>query len=256
MILTLVQIQVFVLILSRVAGIFLEAPVYSARSFSTSAKIAMVIWITITMWFNAPVKSLPPDISSFILLLINEFIIGFAIGFICNAFFESLQSAGNLIDLQMGTSIASAMDPNTGAMSSMIGRLTYFMGIVLFLILNGHHMVLSAVNQSFRVLPIGYQINFFNPNLVLQMIGIVSSMLLISLQLSVPALLMIFLSDFSFGIVSRVAPQVNVFMLGFQVKPSLGILALLFSIPLLTSQVGTLINNMMAEIVKLFVYLK
>ncbi len=250
MVLTLPQIQVFLLIFARIAGIFIEAPVYNARTFPTLGKVALAIWISCTMWFSAPVEALPPDTIIFIIMLLSEFFIGFAIGFVCNALFEALQSAGNLIDLQMGTSIASAMDPNTGAMSSMIGRLAFFLGLVVFFILNGHHMILSGVHQSFNVLPIGHTINF-SSGLTLQVVEAVSSLLLIALQLAVPALLIIFLSDFSFGIVSRVAPQVNVFMLGFQVKPSLGMLALLFSVPLITSHVGTLINQMIQEIIRL-----
>lgn len=255
MVLTLVQVQVFVLILARISGIFVEAPVYSARTFPIPAKVALAIWISVLMWFSIPVKALPTDTLLFILMLVNEFIIGFSIGFVCNVLFEALQSAGNLIDLQMGTSIASAMDPNTGTMTTMVGRLAFFMGIVTFLILNGHHMVLAGVHNSFSLLPLGYKINF-SSGITLQMINLVSSLLMISLQLAIPALLMIFLSDFSFGIVSRVAPQVNVFMLGFQVKPTLGMLALLFSVPLLTSHVGVIINNMLQEIVKLLLNFK
>ncbi|MFA5103981.1 MAG: flagellar biosynthetic protein FliR [Candidatus Margulisiibacteriota bacterium] len=250
MILTLPQMQVFLLVFARVAGMFIEAPVFSSRTFPATGKVAMAIWIASAMWFSAPVTMLPPDSFVFIIMLLSEFSIGFAIGFVCSIFFETLQSAGNLIDLQMGTSIASSVDPNTGAMSSMIGRLAFFMGLVVFFILNGHHMILAGVHQSFTVMPVGHLINF-SSNFTLQIIEAVSSLLLIALQLAVPALLIIFLSDFSFGIVSRVAPQVNVFMLGFQVKPSLGILALLFSAPLLTSHVGTLINQMIQEIIKL-----
>lgn len=255
MVLTLPQIQVLVLIFARVAGIFIEGPLFSARTFPALAKTALAIWVSFALMFSTPVSMLPPDSIIFIIMLLSEFFIGFAIGFVCNVFFETLQSAGNLIDLQMGTSIASAMDPNTGAMSSMIGRLAYFLGLVTFLVLNGHHMILAGVHQSFLALPIGHLMNFSSA-LTLQVVDSVASLLLISLQLSVPALLIIFLADFSFGIVSRVAPQVNVFMLGFQVKPSLGILALLFSAPLLTSHVSTLINQMIQEIMKLLVNIK
>ncbi len=249
MVLTLPQIQVFLLIFARVVGIFIQAPVYSARTFPTLGKTALAVWISAAMWFSAPVEALPPNMPVFVFMLMSEFMIGFVIGFVCNALFEALQSAGNLIDLQMGTSIASAMDPNTGAMSSMVGRLAFFMGLVVFLILNGHHMILAGVHHSFSVIPIGHTIHF-SAGLALQVVEAVSSLFLIALQLAVPALLIIFLSDFSFGIVSRVAPQVNVFMLGFQVKPSLGMLALLFSVPLITSHVGTLINQMVQEIIK------
>jgi len=255
MVVTLPQIEVFVLVLSRIAGIFIQAPVYNSRTFPALGKTALAIWISAVMLMVVPVKALPDSSFTFMIMIASELIIGFLIGFVCQILFTGIQAAGDLIDLQMGTSIANSLDPNTGSVSSMVGKLTFFIGTVTFLILNGHHMILAGVHQSFNAIPVGYLINI-SPNLTTQLIELVGVMLLIAVQLAVPALLMIFLSDFSFGIVSRVAPQVNVFMLGFQIKPSLGMLAILFSIPLIANHIGTLTNQMIQEIVKLFVTIR
>ena len=81
-------------------------------------------------------------------------------------------------------------------------------------------------------------------------------MLLTAVQLSAPALVIIFLSDFAFGIVSRVAPQVNVFMLGFQVKPSLGLLVIIFTLPLLISHISSIMGQMATEAVRMLTIIK
>lgn len=256
MVLTLPQVEVFMMVLARTAGIFLLAPVFNTRTFPTLGKIALIIWISVVLWFVVPVSpALPDGMLPFALLLIKELLTGAIIAFICHVLFSAVQSAGDIIDLQMGMSIATALDPSTGMVTTIVGKLTYYIAITVFLILNGHHMVLAAVNQSFRAIPVGAPI-VFDQNIVLQMISVSSNMFLIAVQLASPALLLIFLSDFAFGIVSRVAPQVNVFMLGFQVKPTLGLLAILFSLPLLISNISVIIGQMTQEIIRTFSIIK
>lgn len=243
------------MILARVAGIFVEAPVYNSRTFPATAKTAFAIWITALLWFVVPVRTIPDGAVMIFLFVFKEFVIGFLIGFVCQILFASIQAGGDLIDLQMGTSIATALDPNSGTVASMVGRLCFFLGMMVFLIINGHHMILSAVQSSFRVLPVGSPINVSGP-LVFQLISLVSVLLILALQLAAPALILIFLSDFAFGIVSRVAPQVNVFMLGFQVKPSLGLLTILFCLPLIMSHIALITGQMLQELLKLMVNLR
>ncbi len=251
MVLTLVQIEVFLLILARIAGLFIETPVLNAKTFPSSGKTALAIWISIIMLFFVPYSHNPvnnPVVMVF--LIINEVAIGFLIGFVCQILFGAVQAAGEIVDLQMGLSIASAFDPSTGAVTSIVGKLFFYLALVMFVMLNGHHMVLSAVYQSFRVIPVGTFIHI-SGNLVTQLTMLVASMLLIALQLAVPALLLIFLFDFSLGIISRVAPQVNVFQLGFQMKPTIGLIAILFSTPFLITHISNMIAQMIQEIIKL-----
>lgn len=258
MVLTLPQIEVFLLILARVAGIFLEAPLFSARTIPGIVKMALAIWLTLVIWFIVPISpsiTLPQINLAFAFLLVKEIMVGFLIGFVCQLLFAAIQSAGDFIDLQMGMSIATALDPSTGAVSTILGRLCFFLGVIIFLITNGHHMLLSALYQSFRLLPLGAPINL-SGNVITQLILLGGSLWLIALQLATPALILIFLSDFSLGIVSRVAPQVNVFMLGFQLKPIIGLLALLFSLPLFIGFISLLTNQMMQEIIKLLFNLR
>lgn len=258
MVITLPQIEVFLLIFARVAGIFLEAPVFNARTIPAFLKIAFAIWLTAIFWFIIPIldasrfTSITP---SFIFLVINELIIGMLIGFVCQILFAAVQATGDFIDLQMGMSIATMLDPSTGAVATILGRLCFFVAVVVFLITNGHHMILSGLYQSFRLIPLASPITI-SSNLITQLIHLGESLWLISLQLATPALLLIFLSDFSLGIVSRVAPQVNVFMLGFQLKPMLGLLAILFSLPLIINFISLLSAQMVQEIIKLFVNIK
>lgn len=257
MTIALFQINALLLIIARIAGVFTQAPVFNSRSFNTSAKAALAVWLALILWFVTPLSpQLPSSALAFVLLLINEVAFGFLIGLICNVLFIAIQSAGEMMDVQMGLSVAQALDPTFGAVISVIGRLTFFTALTVFLVLDGHHMLLSALHQSFTVLPAGQPFAFGNYNLVMQLSMLVSNLWLTALKIAAPILLLIFISDFTFGIVSRVAPQVNVFMLGFQVKPSLGLFAFTILVPFLIKYIGKMIEIMGEQIILLFSLVK
>ena len=257
MIITIQQIIVFFLIVGRIAGVFIQAPIFNSRSFPFFAKTVIAIWISIVLWFVTPIHStLPDSFSAFILALIFEVAIGFIIGFIVNIIFIAVQSAGEMMDLQMGLSVATALDPVFGAVISVVGKLAFFMALIIFITADGHHLILSGLHQSFTALPVGKLANFSSPNLAMQIIELGSNLWLTAIKLAAPVVLLIFISDFTFGIVSRVAPQVNVFMLGFQVKPSLGLLGLLLSLPFIVKYINKLLEFMAEQLVLLTTTIK
>jgi flagellar biosynthesis protein FliR len=192
----------------------------------------------------------------FVSLLIGQFLIGVIIGFIINIIFLAFQAAGEIIDMQMGLSVAQALDPVFGAVISIIGRLTFNVALIIFLVVNGHHMILSALHQSFTIVPVGALPNLLNPSITGQVIDLGRMLWLTAFQLAGPAILMIFLLDFSFGIVSRVAPQVNVFMLGFQIKPSLGLIAILFTLPFWVKIISKTMETMGGEVIRVLMAIK
>ncbi|OGB89216.1 flagellar biosynthetic protein FliR [candidate division WOR-1 bacterium RIFCSPHIGHO2_01_FULL_53_15] len=257
MIVSAAQIEVFALILARIAGIFIQAPVFSSRSFAAPAKTAFAVWLTLLLWFVTPVaQPLPTSLLSFALTIVGEVAFGFTVGFIVNLLFIAIQGAGEIIDMQMGLSVASALDPIFGAVISVIGRLTFFIALIIFIELDGHHMVLSALHQSFALLPAGKLANFSSYGLVQQLMNLGAAFWLTAIKLAVPAILMIFLIDFTFGIVSRVAPQVNVFMLGFQVKPILGLFAISLTLPYLVRYIGNLLETIGQEVIRFMMIVK
>lgn len=257
MIISLEQLEVFLLIAARIGGIFIRAPVLSMRPIPSWIKTAICLWIAAVLWFVVPLpRALPPNNFTLIMALINEVLIGFLIGFICSLIFEAIRAAGSIMDLQMGLSIATLMSPLTGGLVSIIGQFAFIIGMIMFFILDAHHMILAAFHQSFRMLPLGMPINLFSDKLAIQILELGGALWTTALQIAIPVILLIFLSDFTFGIVSRVAPQVNVFMLGFQVKPSLGLIGIILILPLFIRQIAFLFAKMGEEMLRLFLALK
>jgi flagellar biosynthetic protein FliR len=244
MVISLPQVEIFLLILARVAGLFIEAPILSAKSIPTTVKVCLAIWVSTVLWFVVPVRALPDSMLTFSIAIFIEVFIGFIIGYVSALVIQSAQAAGDILDMQMGLSIANVLSPTTGQMTSITGTLMFMIALIAFLLVNGHHMVFSAIHQSFVAIPIITFIDFSKPGLLLQMLDLLKFFWISTVQLCAPMLLLIFLSDFAFGIVSRVAPQVNVFMLGFQVKPSLGMFGLVLIAPLIINHITTLIGTM------------
>ena len=252
MIISLEQLVVFALILGRIAGIFIAAPIFSSRSVPFFLKTAMAIWVALLFWFVVPVhQTLPVVLPAFILALVLEVAIGFTIGFLCNIIFLAIQAGGEIMDMQMGLSVATALDPVFGAVISVIGRLAFFTALIMFISVDGHHLILAALHQSFTAVPVGKIANFGSPQLALQIIELGGTLWYTAIRIAAPVILLIFISDFTFGIVSRVAPQVNVFMLGFQVKPSMGLFGFIMLLPFLVKHINRLIEFMTQQLILL-----
>ncbi|MDI6731275.1 MAG: flagellar biosynthetic protein FliR [Candidatus Margulisbacteria bacterium] len=246
------QLTVFLLILARISGVFIQAPVFSSRNVPFYIKTAIAVWLSLILWFVVPISPLlPTGVVSLIFALTFETAFGFLIGFVCSIIFLAIQSAGEIMDLQMGLSVASALDPVFGSVISIIGRMTFMLALIIFINANGHHLILSAFYESFSILPAGTVANFTSSKLAMQLINLGASFWATAIILSAPIVLLIFLSDFAFGIVSRVAPQVNVFMLGFQVKPMLGLLGISLCLPFIASYIDKMIELIMGQVLLL-----
>jgi flagellar biosynthesis protein FliR len=250
MVISFPQIELFLLIVARLVGLFLDAPVLSAKSIPMVIKVGLIIWLATVFWFVVPIKYLPDTMPLFVFSLAQEILIGYVMGFVASIVLQSAQAAGDILDMQMGLSVANVLSPTTGAMTSLTGTLLYMVALVVFLIIDGHHMVLSAVYESFTAIPLVTFVDFSKANFLFTMLGLMQFFWISTLQLCAPMLLLIFLIDFSFGIMSRVAPQVNVFMLGFQVKPSLGLFGLMLISPLLINHMISMITSSSGQLLK------
>lgn len=245
----------FFLVMVRLAGFFTTAPVFNSKLISTRVKTALIFWLTLIIMFVIPIpKNIPEFSSYFIIYLIHGFLFGALIGAIANFIFSGVQFAGSLMDMQMGLSVAQTFDPMVGAQVTIMERLMQFLCLLIFINLRGHHILLGGIYESFRMFPVTSMINLENS--YISIIELCKLLFYIGVQISAPIVLVIFLLDFSFGIISRVAPQVNVFQLGFQVKPVLGGLIFILLLPLMIDRITAYLLPINDHILKLFALLQ
>lgn len=245
------NILVFFIVLARVIGLFTIAPFFSERIIPQMMKAIFILWITVVLWFVVDVPVNLPTAPIFVFtFMINEFLIGLGIGFIARIILVGIQTAGSLMDMQMGLSAAAIFDPTSGSQSTLMSKAMFYFGIIAFISINAHHLLLVVFRESFKVIPPVKLVEYSNMPEMLGELG--ARMFFIAVSLSLPIIIIIFLLDFSLGLLSRLAPQVNVFFLGFQIKPILGIWMFMLVAPVLGGKMSDLFYNVSVNVLDFY----
>jgi flagellar biosynthetic protein FliR len=253
MILSVPQLQVFMLVLARVTGVFVEVPIFSDRTINRSARLALIFWVSFVLWTVTPFQgaALPTNNLLFGLVLIKEAFVGFTIGLIVKLIFSGIEAGGELIGSQMGLSVATILNPASGSQQVVVTQLLRFLVITIFLAMDGHHLILEALFRSYSAVSmVTGNLNF--PDSGIQVLRVGGELFKIALSIATPIMLVIFLLDFAFGMVARVAPQVNIFQLGFQLKPSLGMFIMLLTLPFLVDRITVYLGLTIEEIARMY----
>jgi flagellar biosynthetic protein FliR len=228
---TQTQIEIFLLVLLRVGGILFVAPIFGHKSVPAILKIGFSLILALILVplvkFNS--ASLPDSFFSLTLVLGREVACGLLIGFLLLLIFIGVQMAGFLVGLQMGFGIVNIFDPNSQTQISVIGQFKFLIAMLFFLAINGHHILISAIFESFRIIPLG-QVNF-SPLAIDKIIQMFAQVFAIAIKIEAPVLVTLFLTDVAMAIVARTIPQMNIFIVGFPVKIGVGLFVLAFSLP-------------------------
>jgi flagellar biosynthetic protein FliR len=214
--------------LTRVMGVIAVAPIFSRSSIPNKVKLGFGIMLTLII-----VPTLPPlpqfEIFSFqgLLILVQQLIIGLAIGFSMRLVFAAVDVAGQLIGMSMGLGFASFFDPSQGQ-STAVNRFLGLLAMLIFLSLDGHLMIVTAVANSFVTMPIVVTGGGINPMKIAVWGEIIFSA---GLLLALPAVAALLITNMALGILTRTAPQLNLFGIGFPITLSMGFLILALALP-------------------------
>ncbi len=240
----LVAFKLYLLMGTRMSGIFMFAPIFGTRSVPMFMKVGLVAVTTYLFFVTIPMSKNVADVHLLVyaIYILKELSIGIAIGYVAQILFGAIQFAGKMIDMMMGLHVASVFDPMTHEQQSLMGQLLYIMAIFFFLQVDGHHIVIEAVGRSFYTLPIGAL--SIHHSLIDFFIQIVNTIFLVGLQIAAPIAAILFLIDFSLGLVAKAVPQMNVFLLGMPLKIMIGFMflmvMLIYILPVLSQLFGTI----------------
>ncbi len=227
-------LPIFLLVLCRITAFFVTAPVFSTRGVPLPFKIGMSVFVSLITFMAMPIETMPPIDTAYVLLVVKEVLIGLLYGFTAYLFFSVVQIAGSFVDTQMGLGIANVMDPMTGAQSPITGNFKFFIAILLFLALNGHHYLLKGIMDSYTYLPIVSDSLFrtiANGNLSTFLVQAFVSAFYLAFQLVAPMIVSLFLVDVALGMLARTSPQFNIFVIGLPVKLMVGLFLLFIMVP-------------------------
>lgn len=234
----------------RIGGFVLTAPVASESSVPAPVKIALSIALAFIL---APLAPVPPGLSIFsgagVLAAVQEVMIGIAIGMVVQLTFEALTFAGQSISMSMGLGFATLVDPEHGADTPVLGQFFMIVGTLAYLSLNGHLVLIGALATSFKSLPIGGA--DIDQNLLWSM-GLWGARIFeTGLLVALPAVVALIIVNLALGVVTRAAPQLNLFGIGFTITLMSGFVVLIAGLDGLMTGISGLLTSALSAVVDL-----
>ena len=214
----------------RVLGLIVAEPVLGNTSVPIAAKLGLAIFVTLLL---APVlPSMPrvdPASAAGLVIAVQQLLIGLAMGFTIRIALTAAEMAGQLSGLQMGLGFAVFFDPQTSAQTAVLGQFLGLFAILIFLSLNGHFVVLTTLADSFQALPVSAAP--LNPLGWRVLVGWGATIFSAGLLISLPLIAALLLANVAVGIMTRAAPQLNIFAVGFPLTLATGFVALYLAAP-------------------------
>lgn len=216
----------------RVLALFGAMPVLGQRSVPVRLRVALAFLIALCAQASLPeMPVVALDSALALLLLIQQLLVGLTLAFAARIVFAAIELAGEVIGLQMGMNFAGFFDPMTGGQSTSVSK---FFGVSiswLFIVINGHLLLISAVVQSFQAFPVGPEPFAFLRAVRPQVWG--AEVFHLGLWIALPLVAMLLFVNLVLGIIARVAQQMNIFAIGFPITLSVGLIGVLATLPMM-----------------------
>lgn len=222
---------VVLLIFLRVIAAFMSSPIYSSNYIPTLVKIVLAAIIAYMIFLVMDKSNVHIDLNlvALALLGIKEVISGLLLGFALNMVFYGINYAGLLIGYQMNLTMATLFNPMEETSNDVIGQALYFLGLLVFLLINGHHYIITALAHSFMVIPLGKYA--FNEAVLQILIKISGMVFVLAVKIAAPVIVSFFLLHIGEAIIARLIPQMQVFFVTQPLKILLGFILLIALVP-------------------------
>lgn len=231
----------------RMVTFLVIAPPFSYNAFPLRIKAMLGLGLALAVSAKTVPGYEPLSTAGFVGALVVELLTGAVLGFLVMLVFAAVQSAGNLIDLFGGFQLAQAFDPQSMVNGAQFSRLFQMTALALLFVSDGYQLILGGLANSFAAFPLGQGVDLAGP--ASAMVPALTGMFLAAVQIAGPLLVILFLADIGLGLLTRVAPALNAFALGFPLKILLTLIfaAVIFvALPRIVSSVtGDAVSTMM-----------
>lgn len=247
------HLEFYLLIFIRIAGMVSVAPFYGLRGVPRRIRIGLGLCIALVV---ASVTEYTPlaytTIIGFSFLFLKELVVGLSVGFMANLCLSIVNLSGMFIDREIGLTMVTAFDPTTNSNATISADMYNYLLIVIMLCSNMHHFVISAICDSFQVIPVGGAL--FNGEAVYSIImAFMTEYFIIAFRIALPIFVTITLCNVILGILAKTAPQMNMFSVGIELKLLLGLLimvATVFFLPGLADYLYDLMENIVLNLLR------
>lgn len=228
-------------VLFRITSFFLATSIIFPNGTPQLFKVCFSLMLSVMMTLNIEVSVPIENFYDLIRYGTFETINGLILGYIVNVCFYSLKMAGKLIDNQLGLSMASTYDPNTQTQATVVENLMYFIGVVVFFSINAHHILISSMQNSFKIIPVGYSILDYNFSYILK---VFLQYFIMGIKIAIPIIVVLIMTDLITGIISRSISGLNVMIVGMPLKMLVGILFFMSSLPFILNIIKDIIKQL------------
>lgn len=246
---------VFILVLSRMSGLFLTAPLFSTYPMPAQIKAGMIATISFLLYPIIMAEHsfiLPDNLLTLTLMVSKEILVGLVIGFCANIIFIGIRIGGFLLSMQTGLAMANVLDPVSREMAPALGQFYTIMISLAFLYSHAHHWLFTTIAKSYTAIPIGVQL-FFSPEATGAIIALTSQIFKIGFGVVMPIFAVLLMIDILLGFVAKMMPQMNIFMVAIPFKVFVGFnLLIMFSIPTMM-YLQRLLATMLKQISVIFI---
>lgn len=251
---TVENLEYYLLVLIRIASFIAVAPLFSQRAISAQMKVGISVMLTAIVIPLTPVVPLNyVGIFGYTALILKEIVVGLTLGFMCSACTYILNFAGQLMDIDMGLSMASTFDPINNTQVTVTGLIYNALFMLILVSTNLHYYIIRAIVDTFKYFNIGQEVI---PREMVQVgIDFIINFFLIAFRITLPMFCAMFLINIILGILARIAPQMNMFVVGMQIKLIVGFFVLVLlmqTLPTVSDFVFTEMKDVISQVIRGF----
>ncbi len=242
----LAQFEIFILILMRMASFIFVAPFFNTANTPRKTKVAFAFFLTVLMYSMKPDMVVEYDgVIEYAAIVLKEVVVGLLLGVSASFCVQIIMFAGKIIDMDTGLAMAQIMDPTTRVQVGIFGNFYYYILLLLLMISGLHYYLIGAIFETYKVIPVGKVA--FSPSIYNDVIGFMSDYFIIGFRIALPVFAATLLLNCVLAILARIAPQMNMFVVGMQLKIFVGIFAVFFTIGMMPA-VSTFIQGEIEKI--------
>ncbi|MGL4761261.1 MAG: fused FliR family export protein/FlhB family type III secretion system protein [Sarcina sp.] len=222
-----------IFIFVRISAFIMVTPIFFPQSVPKQVKVgfSLIIALFLAVNVDAPLITEMPNDLTMVLSVFNEACSGIILGLAVGLWFYFIKMAGSFLDMQMGLAMLSMFDPNTKSNATMLANISHWVAIIIFFIVDGHHMIIRMLSKSIDIIPLGQ--NILSQDTMGVMIEAFINYFVLGLRISIPLVLLIIISDIVMGLISRSVPQLNIMILGMPIKIMVGLASFIISLPII-----------------------
>jgi len=238
----------FIWPMTRIGVALMVAPIFGGRLVPKRIRLLAALAITVVLLPVIPAgPAVDPLSASALLITLQQVLIGVAMGLMLQMLFSAVVMGGHTIALSMGLGFSSMVDPQNGVQVPVVSQYYVTIATLLFLVMNGHLALIAVLADSFQTMPVSTEGLLKQDFLSIFAWG--GRLLAGGVMIAIPAVTALLLTNIAFGVVTRAAPQLNVFGIGFPITLTLGFVVMMVSLPNFIPQFESLVTDMMAVLV-------